>query len=400
MDGEERHIRHGIGGRDVFGRYRVHSVTWVEGHPLVEGVESDDFERSGALLSLIKVTKKHVRPGDKIPTGYAKFTVAVMADEVRGPRSPRSMAIKLQQDDIDGWTRHALLRAAAWDRLGTRQPDRVSLPPPSAAGPLPSAAHIGGGAADQQAAVVKALLAYGAYHPPPPKGTAVAFTPNPAANELLRVNAFAFLCAVIFDQGVPAERAWLAPYILLQRLGHLHPQTMAENEGAVRDAIQRSPKLHRYVTKMPRWVVLAARRVVTTYGGDAHKIWSDEPTADELQRRLDDFVGIGQKKAAMAVEILERDLGVRVRNLERSDVAYDVHVRRVFLRTRLADRDDADHIIDVARQLNPTRPGALDLPAWLIGRGWCHAGIPDCSPCPLTEVCAKDIERAAHVTSG
>jgi hypothetical protein len=78
-------------------------------------------------------------------------------------------------------------------------------------------------------------------------------------------------------------------------------------------------------------------------------------------RRFDDFVGVGQK-AAMAVEILERDLGVSVRNLERSDIAYDVHIRRVFLRTRLAERDDRDHIIAVARQLHPARPGGLDLP--------------------------------------
>jgi endonuclease III len=146
--------------------------------------------------------------------------------------------------------------------------------------------------------------------------------------------------------------------------------------------------------------VRAAQRVLDRYGGDASTIWSDNPTADDLQRRFDDFVGIAQKKAAMAVEILERDLGVPIRNLERSDIAYDVHIRRVFLRSQLADRDERDTLITVARQLHPDRPGELDLPAWLIGRGWCHAGVPDCASCPLTEVCPKQIERAAHVTSG
>jgi endonuclease III len=80
-------------------------------------------------------------------------------------------------------------------------------------------------------------------------------------------------------------------------------------------------------------------------------------------------------------------------------VAYDVHLRRVFLRTRLADRDDRDHMIQVARDLHPSRPGELDLPTWLVGRGWCHPGIPNCETCPLTTVCPKDIERAAVVTS-
>jgi len=50
----------------------------------------------------------------------------------------------------------------------------------------------------------------------------------------------------------------------------------------------------------------------------------------------DAFSGIGQKKAAMAVEILERDLGVTIRELKGSDIAYDVHVRRVC--PKLVDR--------------------------------------------------------------
>ena len=86
--------------------------------------------------------------------------------------------------------------------------------------------------------------------------------------------------------------------------------------------------------------------------------------------------------------------------MERSDIAYDVHIRRVFLRARLADSDDRDHMIARARELHPQRPGALDLPAWLIGRKWCRPGVPRCETCPLTMVCPKDIERAAHVISG
>ena len=39
----------------------------------------------------------------------------------------------------------------------------------------------------------------------------------------------------------------------------------------------------------------------------------------------------------MAVELLERGFGVQVRDLEGSDVAFDVHVRRVILRSGLGD---------------------------------------------------------------
>lgn len=48
------------------------------------------------------------------------------------------------------------------------------------------------------------------------------------------------------------------------------------------------------------------------------------PAAIDLRCRFDAFPGIGQKKAAMAVEILARDLGKPLRELAGSDVAYDV----------------------------------------------------------------------------
>jgi uncharacterized HhH-GPD family protein len=302
VDGQEVQVRHGIGRRDAYGRSRRRSVTWVEGEPTVEGVEADDFNRSESLLSLIKVTKRHVRPGDALPPGYRSFSIVVMADEAAGPRSPRSLAVKLRQDDIDGWTRHAVLRAAARGRLPVRRQERTSLPPLTSAGPAPATVR-SKDIADIRVPVVAALLAYEAGQPPTPQGGSLEFTPNQDANALLRTDPFAFLAGVLFDQQVPAERAWLAPYLLRERLGHLDPERIAREEESVRAAVQSPPKLHRYVAKMPGWLVLAARRVISEYHGDAAAIWSDQPSADELQRRFGAFAGIGQKKAAMAVEM-------------------------------------------------------------------------------------------------
>jgi hypothetical protein len=45
-----------------------------------------------------------------------------------------------------------------------------------------------------------------------------------------------------------------------------------------------------------------------------------------------------------------------------------------------------------ASTVKPPGPG-------LTAGGWGHPGIPDCASCPLTEVCPKEIERAAHVTA-
>lgn len=166
---------------------------------------------------------------------------------------------------------------------------------------------------------------------------------------------------------------------------------------AVVTAFAVSPKLHRFVNQVAGWVVHAAGVVVGRYGGDASGIWNDRPSAAELRRRFDALAGIGQKKAAMAVEILERDLDVALSDLTGSDIAYDVHVRRVFLRAGLAQRDDVTEMVAVARALHPERPGELDNPAWDIGRCWCHAKNPDCPECPLVKVCPRLIERGNSV---
>ena len=86
------------------------------------------------------------------PTGVRRFPVAVFSDEMVGRSSFASLAVKLRQDDIEAWTRHALLRSAAWGRLAPRRRDRSSLPPASASGPLPATTFDGnlGRAADSR----------------------------------------------------------------------------------------------------------------------------------------------------------------------------------------------------------------------------------------------------------
>ena len=97
----------------------------------------------------------------------------------------------------------------------------------------------------------------------------------------------------------------------------------------------------------------------------------------------------------MYVEILARELHVTPRELGGSDVAFAVHLRRVFLRTDLAEHDDVHEMIAAARALHPERPGAPDFLAWDIGRRWCHPHDPDWVTCPLNVVYPRLVERGA-----
>jgi uncharacterized HhH-GPD family protein len=223
-----------------------------------------------------------------------------------------------------------------------------------------------------------------------------AFTDLPEADALVRSSPEAFLLAVLFTQGIPAERAWAGPYLLRERLGHLDLRRLAMERAAVEEAVARPPALHRFKRTLPGWISDAAERLLTCWGGRASAVWEDAPTAVELMERLTAFRGIGRKKAAMAVELLTRCFGVRVLELERGIVAYDTQVRRVFLRSGLVDRDTPADVERAAAEAYPRAPGRLDLPAWLVGRQWCHPRAPECGLCWLGDICPRFTDRSVE----
>jgi len=217
-----------------------------------------------------------------------------------------------------------------------------------------------------------------------------SFTGEPAADELLR-DPNAFLLGVLFTQGIPAERAWAGPKRLLERLGTLEPAFLSRNENLVRAAVQAPPMLHRFKETLPRWISSAARRIEAEYGGDASLVWAPGSSVLDVTGRLSSFDGIGRKKAVMAVEILTRHFGVELSGRERGQVAYDIHVRRVFLRSGLSDVDSLEHIEAAAASVWPDSPGTLDLATWLVGRDSCRPRAPRCDECRLGEVCCRRV---------
>jgi endonuclease III len=181
----------------------------------------------------------------------------------------------------------------------------------------------------------------------------------------------------------------MGPWLLQERLGHLDLERLASDESAVRRAVQRPPMLHRFKNTLPCWISSAARRLLDEYAGDALRIWAEGSHVLAVTERLAAFDGIGRKKAVMAVEILQRHFGVTLDGRQFGQVAYDVHVRRVFLRSGLADRDTPEAIESAAASAYPDAPATLDLAAWLVGRQACRPKNPDCDRCRLGQSCAR-----------
>jgi endonuclease-3 len=218
-----------------------------------------------------------------------------------------------------------------------------------------------------------------------------AFTDIPEADALIKADPNAFLLGMLFTQGIPAERAWAGPWLLEQRLGHLDLARLASERAAVAEAVARTPALHRFKVTLAGWISDAAARLLECWGGDASAIWPAGAHVLEVSERLSAFRGIGRKKAAMAVEILVRHFGVPLAGSECGTVAYDVQVRRVFLRSGLIEGDTPEEVVTAAAAACPQAPGSLDLATWLVGRQWCRPKSPKCDECALGDVCERRV---------
>jgi len=219
------------------------------------------------------------------------------------------------------------------------------------------------------------------------------FTGDLDKNEFLFSNPTAFFFGVIFDQQVKAEKAWEAPYELKQRLGHIDVEKIAQMQGEELEKVFREGLcLHRFPGKTAKWIVNASKKIVEEYDGKTKNIWKDVQRPNDLFLRLNDFKGIGQKKGSMAQNILINRMDIEVVNKENMDISYDIHIRRVFLRTGLVNQDNKKDILEIARKLSQDYPGKLDFPAWHIGKNYCRPSQPNCKNCPLEENCEKNTD--------
>ncbi|MFQ5916072.1 MAG: endonuclease III domain-containing protein [Nitrospinota bacterium] len=217
-----------------------------------------------------------------------------------------------------------------------------------------------------------------------------SFFASEASRHQLTSNPFALLLASILEHGQTTARAAKVLLTLEKNLGEL---TVEKLDSLSREEIISAYSAYkpRYPKKMAQWFKKACHIIKRSYGGSVEGIWSDSPSAAVLQKRFEAFPGIGQKKASMLVNMITAFhlFGVRVERLDESEISVDRLVRRVMLRTGLADKDTPEELIQTAGELYPEEPGAIDSSMWVVGKKWCHLRHPACLSCRLGQICAR-----------
>ena len=220
----------------------------------------------------------------------------------------------------------------------------------------------------------------------------IRFTGNKKADLLLndlKKHPHAFVLACLMDRQIKAERAWLIPYLISQKIrGFSMKRLSALSAEDVRRLMSKPEPLHRFVDKMAVNFYRAIKRIANAYNNNAALIWLDKPSSAEVVYRFLEFDGVGPKIASMAANILARDFKIPFADYYSIDISADVHIRRVFGRLGLCATDaTVEQVIYKARALYPDFPGMMDLPCWEIGRNWCKSREPECSVCYMNDLC-------------
>ena len=215
----------------------------------------------------------------------------------------------------------------------------------------------------------------------------------------------AYVLACIMDRQIRAERVWIIPYLIYKKLGNRFD--INELYGMSKDDFDKlfqDISGHRFKSAMAEYFMKAVKRLHDVYGGDASRIWNDNPSSATLICRFLEFNGAGRKIATMAANILYRQFKIKLKDTHCIDVSPDIHIQRVFYRLGLvdqkyADKDnkknelniDIDQVIYAARDLNPKYPGLVDYTCWDIGRNFCAKDPKKakCDECHLSRECKK-----------
>jgi uncharacterized HhH-GPD family protein len=138
------------------------------------------------------------------------------------------------------------------------------------------------------------------------------FTGDDAADTLLARDPLALLIGFALDQQVPVPTAFSGPRKLEQRLGGLDAAAIAGMDpGELENAFREKPAVHRFPGNMARRVQELCATIVSEYGGDASRVWTDASDDADLRRRIQALPGFGEMKVKALGSVLAKRYGVQ-----------------------------------------------------------------------------------------
>jgi len=143
------------------------------------------------------------------------------------------------------------------------------------------------------------------------KGT-LAVTGNAEADELVNKNPLALLLAMLLDQQIPMEWAFIGPYRLQERMGGTLDAAViaAADPEAFVALVKGPPALHRFPGSMGKRIHDLCLYLVEHHGGRAEDVWSGVATGEELRARLRALPGFGDEKSRIFVALLAKRLSI------------------------------------------------------------------------------------------
>ena len=79
---------------------------------------------------------------------------------------------------------------------------------------------------------------------------------------------------------------------------------------ALEEVFRAKPALHHYPGNMAKRVQELCRVIVSEYGGDAERVWTDAADGADLKRRIEGLPGFGDMKVRSLTAVLAKRLGV------------------------------------------------------------------------------------------
>jgi uncharacterized HhH-GPD family protein len=141
--------------------------------------------------------------------------------------------------------------------------------------------------------------------------SALHFTGDQEANELLAEEPLALLIGFALDQQVSVQTAFAGPLKIKQRLGTLDARTIATTDpGRLEQVFREKPAVHRFPGSMAKRVQELAAVVDDEYGGSAERVWTEAADGADLRQRISSLPGFGEMKIKSLSAVLAKRFDV------------------------------------------------------------------------------------------